>query len=251
MVKCSSPMLVSSPAEFAAAVAEHPLGEFTLDPEMLARAASTTAEAGLLMVGERHGVRETPGVLYALAVALGTRALALEWSHEEMDEPVRRFLSSGRFDFERLWALPASAEFFYGDGRSAAGNFALLHRLLEEGRLDQVVCVDRLGPEPAPDAWQVRDREMATRLLSEWDQRLSLLVLTGGFHAQLDAAAGETMAARLARERPGLQPAMLAYTSGYSNWRGELHAVSGPFADAPIILRLPKATPAVLPSRGR
>ena len=88
---------------------------------------------------------------------------------------------------------------------------------------------------------------MAERLLAEWDRRHPLLVITGGFHAQLDATEGETMAAHLARELPGLQPAMLDYTSGNCWSRGELHDVSGPVPDAPIILRLPAATPAVVP----
>ena len=42
-------MIVSSPAEFNDAVAEHPFGEFDLAPMMLGRAASTLAAAGLLV----------------------------------------------------------------------------------------------------------------------------------------------------------------------------------------------------------
>jgi hypothetical protein len=211
---------------------------------MLARAAASIGDAGLLVVGEPHGVRETPSVLYGLASALGTRAVALEWSHEELEEPVEDFLRSGRFDFDRLWSLSGSAEFFCGDGRVAAGHFALLERLRHEGRLDQVIVFDRLDPEPHPDDWQVRDRGMAERLLAEWDERLPLLVLTGAFHAR---AEGETMAGRLARVRPGLQHAMLDYASGYCWSRGELHDVSGPMPSAPITFRLPNATPAVVP----
>jgi hypothetical protein len=40
---------------------------------------------------------------------------------------------------------------------------------------------------------------------------------------------------------------MLDYASGYCWSRGELHDVSGPVPDAPTILRLPAATPAVVP----
>jgi hypothetical protein len=90
-----------------------------------------------------------------------------------MDEPVQAFLRSGSFEFERLWSLPASAEFFCGDGRIAAGHFALLQRLYGEERLDQVVVFDRLDPEPVED-WEaqvlVREPEMAARLLAEWDR---------------------------------------------------------------------------------
>lgn len=243
-------MVVSSSSEFAAAVAEHPFVGFPFEPDALACAASSLAEAGLLVVGEPHGVRETPSVLYALAVALGTRAVAFEWSHEEMEAPVQAFLRSGSFGFEELWSLPPSAEFFCGDGRITAGHFALLHRLRRERRLDQVIVFDRLDPEPAED-WEahvrVREPQMAARLLEEWDRRRPLLVLTGGFHAQLEAAEGEPMAAYLARERSGLRPAMLGYAGGHCWSRGEAHAISEPLPAAPITLRLGEATSAVVP----
>jgi hypothetical protein len=242
-------MIVSSPSEFARAVAAHPFEDYDFDSNTLERAAASVADAGLLVVGELHGVRETPSVLYALARALGTRAVAFEWSHEEMDEPVQLLLQNGAFDFERLWSLPASAELWCGDGRIAAGHFALLQRLRDEGRLDQVITYDRLDPEPPPDDWRVRDREMAERLLAEWDEQLPLLVLTGAFHARLGPGDGETMAAHLSLQRTGVSAAVLEYASGQCWWRGEARAVSASALVAPITLRLPVATPAVVPGR--
>lgn len=246
-------MVVSNPSEFATAVTAHPFPDFAFEPNVLGRTAESLAETGLLVLGESHGVRETPSVLYTLAVALATRAVALEWSHEEMAEPVRAFMRTGSFDFEALWTLPGSAEFFCGDGRIAAGHFALLERLRREGRLDQVIAFDRLDPGPVGD-WEeqvrVREPELASRLLAEWDRGLPLLVLTGAFHAQLRAPEGEPMAAHLARRLSGLRPAMLDYASGHCWSRGEPHDVSGPMPDAPIAFRLGEATPAVVPGRG-
>jgi hypothetical protein len=139
----------------------------------------------LLVLGELHGVYETPSVVYALIAEVEARAVAFEWSHEEMDESVQRFLQHGAFDFDQLWALPVSAEFFCGDGRITAGHFALLRRLREEDRLDQVIVFDRLDqPSPTKNAF-LRDCEMADRLRREWDTNIPLLVLTGAFHAQL------------------------------------------------------------------
>jgi hypothetical protein len=238
------PVVVSAPEDFAAAVRAHRFREFAFDGGAVALARASLAEAGLLVVGEPHGVYETPGVLYSLACALDTRAVAFEWSHEEMNETVQSFLVSGSFHFDRLWSLPESAEFFWGDGRIAAGHFALLQRLRDEGRLDQVIVFDRLDPE-SPDP-VVRDREMAQRLLAEWDDAAPLLVLIGAFHAQLEADEGETTTTHLARHRPGLRPAMLDYSGGQC-WSRELHDVSGPILPAPIRLRLPEATPAVVP----
>lgn len=239
-------MVVSSSHDFQAAVRGYRFDRFAFDAEALALARTSLAETGLLVVGESHGVYETPSALYSLAAGLDTRAVALEWSHEEMDDPVQDFVRRGSFDFERLWSLPPSAEFFSGDGRIAAGHFALLQRLRDEGRLDQVVVFDRLDPEPPREDWLMREGEMAERLLAEWDDRVPLLVLTGAFHAQLGAEEGETMANYLARQRPGLRPAMLDYAHGQC-WSRELHDVSASMPSAPITLRLPEATPAIVP----
>lgn len=245
-------MVASTPSQFAAAVVGHPFGELRFEGAAVARARRTLRETGLLVVGEPHGVRETPSVVYALASLLEIRALAFEWSHEEMAEPVESFVRGGSFDFEQLWSLPAGSEFFCGDGRVTAGHFALLERLRAEGRLEQAIVFDRLDPEPPTD-WeeQVRRREpeMAARLLAEWDRRQPLLVLAGAFHAQLRALEGEPMAGHLARALPGLEPAMLDYTSGYAWSRGKLHDVSGPMPAAPITVRAGRATPAVVPGR--
>jgi hypothetical protein len=188
-------------------------------------------------------VRETPSVLYALAEALDTRALALEWSHEEVNDQLQAFVAGEPFDLDELWALPPTSDFFAGDGRVGAGHFALLERLREEGRLEQAIAFDRVDPVPATE-WEARDRELAERLLAEWTGA-PLLVLTGAFHAQLEDG---TMAAHLAQAQPGLAPAMLHYASGSCWSRGE-HELSDPMPDAPIAFRLPAATPAVVALR--
>ena len=232
-------MVVTTAKEFRTAVGEYRFDSFALDRDLLAAARATMAEAGLLVVGEPHGMYETPAVVYSLAVALGTRAVALEWSHEEMDDPVQEFVRSGAFDFERLWSLPPSAEFFCGDGRITTGHFALLQRLRAEGRLEQVIAFDRLDPVPHPEDWRIRDREMAERLLAEWQGAAPLVVVTGAFHAAMQPhlePEGETMAALLARERKGLVPAMLQYDN------------SAPMPRTPITFPLPEGSPACVPS---
>jgi erythromycin esterase-like protein len=231
-------VVVTTASEFRTAVREYRFDSFALDGDAIDAARASVAEAGLIVVGEPHGTYETPAVVYSLAVALGTRAVAFEWSHEEMDEPVQDFVRTGSFDYERLWSLPPSAEFFCGDGRITTGHFALLQRLRAESRLEQVIAFDRLDPVPHPEDWRIRDREMAERLLAEWQGSAPLLVMTGAFHAAMQPyldPEGETMTALLARERTGLVPAMLQYDN------------SVPMPSAPITFRLPKGTASVVP----
>lgn len=246
-------MIASSPAAFGSAVASHSLDPVRFDHAALACARASLAKAGLLVIGEPHGVRETSNVLYHLARAVGARAVALEWSYEEMEAPLEDLLDRGAVDFARLWELPASAEFFCGDGRITTGHFAALLRLRAEGLLDQVIAFDQLDPEPAPDPptdWRVRDRDMAERLVQEWDPRLPLLVLTGMFHTLLHNRDGDTMAMHLARERP-IQPVMLDYASGTCWSGGRAHDVSGSARPAPIRFALPLATPAIVPGHAQ
>jgi hypothetical protein len=161
----------------------------------------------MLVIGEAHGRPETAHVLERLARELDARAIALEWSHEEAHESLQRFLRDGSLDFSHL---PPTAELHSGDGRVTPELLAALCRLHADGRLAQLIAYDRLDPDPPVD-WQTRDRDMAERLLEQWDRRHRVLVLTGAFHAQLDCADGTTMAMHLARALPGLQTAVIAY----------------------------------------
>jgi hypothetical protein len=113
----------------------------------------------------------------------------------------------GVLDFSQL---PPTAEFNNGDGRVLPGHFDLLRRLRDEGRLVQAIAVDRLDPEPLPH-WTVRDREMAERVLDQWDRRQRLLIATGAFHAKLECPDGKTMAMHLAEAVPEVQTVLLRY----------------------------------------
>ena len=110
-------MVARSPADFRAAIEAHELDSPALAADALQHARVAVGESGMLVVGEPHGVKETPGVLHSLAAALDTQAVAFEWSHEEVDPVVQELVRGGSLDLEMLWSLGDSAEFFCGDGR--------------------------------------------------------------------------------------------------------------------------------------
>ncbi len=239
-------MVCRSPAAFAAAIRAHVLDTVALDAGSVERIRAPLAGGGVLLVGEPHGVRETPSVLYALANALDVGTIAFEWSHDEVDDVVQSFVRTGTLDLERLWSLPEPAEALCGDGRVTAGHFALLRRLREEGRLDGVILFDRLDPEPPLDDWRVRDREMAERLLEEWNRKGVVLAAAGALHAQVELRG--TFAHELAQTVP-VHTAVIAYAAG-SYWsRGVEHELPGTIPDAETRLPVASATPAVVPGR--
>ncbi len=218
-----------------------------LTAEALAAARASLRATRMMVLGESHGVAETPRVAYALMRELDLSALALEWSYEELDVVTQRFVSGGPLDLDELWALTPGAEFFCGDGRITAGHIALLERLRDEGRLRQVVLIDRLDPEP-PDDWRPRELDLATRLLAERDPEVPILVLVGAFHCCLESDDGATMAMHVAERQPGLRPLVIDYAEGEGWSRGATFDATRPrLFDAGVPLTVPRATPAVVP----
>lgn len=178
----------------------------------------------ILLVGEPHGVHETPAILYGLIHAIGAKAVGLEWPTEEFGGVARALLAGDPPDWNALWRRPRGV-FRRGDGRVTAGHFAVLRRLAAEDQLQQIVLFD------APDT--SRERGMAEQLLRAWDRRLPIIVLVGAKHAVpsellrrfLPLVGGDdvdaTMAGHLASELPGLSIALLEYASGRGWHHGE------------------------------
>lgn len=216
-------------------------------PDRIVRAVRDALdETGIVVIGESHGVHETLAVVLALAEAADARGIAFEWSYEELDAVLRRVVDDGLLNLDALWALPSTAEAFGGDGRIAAGHFAVLRRLSELGRLGQAIAFDRLDHEPLA-APHERDEELAERLLAEWDGRTRLLVLTGAAHATTDDLAGGTMATALRRGLPRLQTAMIDYAQGAGWFRGQTYDLPVDMPEAEIRIVVPVGSPAVVP----
>ena len=132
-------------AAFERAVADYRLTDLAPRGEALAVAAASLDRTGLFLLGEAHGVAQTPLAILALAWRLGVRALAFEWSYDELDDVVQPVLSTGSVASDALWRLPPSAEVFSGDGRFTAGHVRLLEHLGDQ--LDRIVLLDRVGAE--------------------------------------------------------------------------------------------------------
>jgi hypothetical protein len=117
--------------------------DLVIDPRALTAARQSLDSAGLLLLGEIHGVRENPLLIRALMKAFGLTSLALEWP-EDLTPIIRAFLASGALaDDPRLWG---------GDGRITAGHLAVLADRAAAGPLDLILFdgVIRRGLELVP-----------------------------------------------------------------------------------------------------
>ena len=101
--------------------------DLVIEPRALAAARRSLDSAGLLLLGEVHGVRENPLVIRTLMKAFGLTGLALEWP-EDLTPMIRAFLASRTLaDEPWLWG---------GDGRITAGHLAVLADRAAAGPLD-------------------------------------------------------------------------------------------------------------------
>ena len=211
-------MAAAGRAAFEAAVDAYDLEAVPLDETRLAplREALVASE-GLLLVGESHGVEQTPAVLHALIRALGIRRLALEWSDDELGDIV----ASG---FESLWDLPPEAEAFSGDGRFTAGHVAAAEA---RPRSTSCVLLDRAS------SGEERSLELGERLLAARRPGVPLLAVLGASHA---VAAKGTAASRLVQAVPGLRPVLLRWSGGRCWFHGE-RDLDGRLPEFPAELR--------------
>jgi hypothetical protein len=163
----------------------------------------------MVLLGEIHGVRQTPAQIARLVQLLDIRTVAFEW-HTELVPTIERFRTGGPLDDHPLLSL--------GDGRVTVGHLALLRHLhAVRPELRWTAFDDWSAPprEPGESHWTARDRRMATRVLDAIETTDRALVIAGNLHTSLtDVAAGTPMGARIARQRPDVQTISIRYGRG-------------------------------------
>jgi hypothetical protein len=240
---------VASLDAFHEAAAEFEVEDLGLviEPAALTAAGRSLDSAGLLLLGEIHGVRENPLLIRALMQAFGLTSLALEWP-EDLAPAIRAFLAGQPLaDHRWLWG---------GDGRITAGHLAVLAERHAAGPLE-VILFD--GVSGADWSWSQRDAAMARRLLADSPSTARTLAVAGNAHtATSPTDLGVPLGACLARQRPSIQQIRISYGGGrFWNFQSR-HFLRRASPQGPIRLRqdtgelvldLPAATEAVVPQR--
>ena len=195
---------IASLAALQRAADEFPVTRLDLLIEPAARAAAreSVQEAGLLLLGEVHGVRENPLLIRALLLAFGLEGLALEW-HRDLAPVIGGFLAGQPLaDHPLLWL---------GDGRITTGHLAVLRERTAACPL-ALAMFD--GTADAGWDWSRHDAAMAARVLA--GAAAGTLVVAGNAHTPVRRTRlGLPMGAVLAQDRPGVREIRVRYGGGH------------------------------------
>ena len=147
-----------------------PLG-LQVDPEADAAVRESLQRTGFLLLGERHGVEQTPVLVEEVISWFGLDGIALEWD-ANLGPWLDRWLADGVL-VDPARGDPAM-QVWSGDGRLTAGHLAVLRRLTAAGLL--ITLMDRtpvVRPRPGESEeemgrrwWSERDAAMADRVLA-------------------------------------------------------------------------------------
>lgn len=122
-------------------------------------------------LGEMHGVKENPSIIYTLIKKFKFEQLGIEWD-KSMAKVVDLFKSEGVLDFGSVMNS--------SDGRITAGYFSLLRKLKEEGLRVSVFFFDD------KDSWSRRDEAMAEEIIGRSATGAPSMVVSGNAHARLE-----------------------------------------------------------------
>lgn len=142
------------------------------DEEASNRLLASLDKTKILIMGEMHGVKENPDIIYTLFKKFGFRQLALEWK-SGLGAVAEKYLETEEINFDAIQDSP--------DGRITAGHFALLKRLRDEGLLEKLICFDGSGEAN----WNARDENMAKNVLNGLSDSATLVV-AGNLHAKVE-----------------------------------------------------------------
>jgi hypothetical protein len=228
-----------------------PLG-LQVDPDAEAAVRESLGRTGLVLLGEIHGVAQTPVLVDELIAWFGLGGIALEW-HEDLWPWLDRWITHGVL--ADPWGSDLGWLVWGGDGRITAGHLATVRRWAGSGLLitlmDGTVLYPRPGESTEEDerrAWTEGDAAMAARVLAAPDAVGGRLVVAGNLHTKLEPLSiGVPMGAHLARQRPGLCSIDCVYGRGRFYNVGS-RSMRSKELDAPRLIRQQGALQLLVPS---
>lgn len=148
------------------------------DMDLLINASNN---AGLLVYGEVHGIKENADIVYTLVHHLKIKRIAVE-----IDKSVTEFMglaSQGKYDLSLLDKKIFDASIL------SIEMLKTITTLIKEGVVKEIVCIDTYSGDSTEDpeddvlSPQKRERELAQNILS-LDDSLKTLCIMGQWHTQ-------------------------------------------------------------------
>ena len=243
-----------------------PLG-LQVDADAEAAVRESLRRTALVLLGEIHGVAQTPVLLGELIAWFGLGGIALEWN-EDLTPWLDRWITHGVLA-DPTWGGDPAVEVWGGDGRLTAGHLAMLPLWADTGLL--ITLMDGMTGTPLRRResveqmerrlWSERDAAIAARVLAAPDAPGGRLVVAGNLHTELEPTpAGDPMGAQLARQRPGVCSIECVYGPGQFYNLGPQRLgdrLPGQHVDAPrlilhqgaLLLLVPSPREATVPHR--
>lgn len=141
------------------------------DEEAVNSLVDDIVAGNVFALGEVHGVKENPGIVYTLIKKFKFRQLGLEWD-KEIARAVEMFQSENVLDFNSIMNSC--------DGRITAGYFNMLKKIKNEGLVDSIFFFDD------KDSWTRRDEVMAQDIIGHTSQNTPTIVVAGSAHTCMD-----------------------------------------------------------------
>ncbi|MFZ2522115.1 MAG: hypothetical protein WAX44_01205 [Minisyncoccia bacterium] len=200
-------------------------------------------------LGEMHGVKENPSIVYTLIKKFKFKKLGIEWD-KSMTRVTQLFQSDSVLDFGSIMNS--------SDGRITAGYFSLMKKLKDEGLVNSFFFFDDR------DSWNKRDEVMAEEIIGHTSESSPTLVVAGRAHADLcdivegDGTTHPSMAKFLEDKNKLFSRGEIRYLSGqyFNNQIKDFENVLGDESKAKFyrnesgvyIFELPRATLATVPN---
>lgn len=121
-------------------------------------------------LGEVHGVKENPSIIYTLIKKFKFRQLGVEWD-KDLARVVELFRTEGVLDYNIIMNSC--------DGRITSGYFNMLKKIKAEGLVDSIFFFDD------KDSWVRRDEVMAQEIIGHTSEGLPTIVVAGNAHTSL------------------------------------------------------------------
>lgn len=142
----------------------------TYDPDSVSSLVDDIVAGNVFALGEVHGVKENPSIVYTLIKKFKFRQLGLEWD-KDIARVVEMFRAENVLDYTSIMNSC--------DGRITASYFNMLKKIRAEGLVDSIFFFDD------KDSWNRRDEVMAQEIIGHTSEDLPTIVVAGNAHTSL------------------------------------------------------------------